>query len=163
MGKGAAFIFGVFIGSVGGGLTAFFITKKKYKQIADDEIESVKTVYKKYFAKEIETDMKGSEEQKEEKSPVEIIEETKPSQKAPTLNMYETITEDQFDELSYTMAPQIFKIYADGDTDAPRTAVENATGMVINDILEYLNSNGVEALYVKNNVQNSVIKVEFGD
>lgn len=161
MGKGAAFTAGLFLGSIGGGLVAFFVTRKKYKQLADDEIESVRTVYKKYFAKEIENEMKSCEEQKDENAPVEVVEEKTPSYKATTLTMYETITEQQYDELSYTLSPQIFKIYPDGDTDAPRTAVENATGMTINDILEYLNSNDLGSMYVKNNVQESVIKIEY--
>lgn len=163
MSKGAAFIFGLLVGGgIGSGLGIFF-TRKKYKRISREEIDSVKAAYKKYFSKEIEAEMK-EEKEEETNAPVEIIEDKAPSKEKPsTLTMYEQITEQQFDELSYTMAPQLFDVFIDGDTDAPRAAVENAAGMSINDILEYLKSNDVDVMYIKNNVQGSVVKITLKD
>ena len=49
MNKSVAFFFGIGAGGIIGGVVGFFLAKKKYEHLADEEVKSVKDSFSKYF------------------------------------------------------------------------------------------------------------------
>lgn len=76
MNKTVAFFFGIGAGGIIGGVVGFFLAKKKYEHLADEEVKSVKDSFSKYFEHDKAKESKSTNMPAPETSSV-VQEETK--------------------------------------------------------------------------------------
>lgn len=147
------------IGSALGSFVTWTIVKKKYENISNEEIKSVKETYSKMIKKkekEYEENVKVDNEEKEYE---EIINEKEYTNndflKIEDLSKEEIdkpyiISYEQFEEFS-NYSSSLLTYYKDGFlTDINNNIIDNVDEIVGEENLEHLDNSDLEVLYVRN-------------
>lgn len=168
MGKLGAGIFGGIVGAGIGATIAFFLTKKKYKDIADMEIDSVKASYRKYFKTAIEEDEKRSDTQ--ENQYVQAVTNYGPTpfdearNESATTPMYEEIAEENFEDYNDEYPIDEVGIDSRGNVyGLTKTALSKAMGMDVPELLERFKSSGTKTIRILNNMTERITILTYED